>query len=172
MKRTGNTGMPIRPEPVGAIFNPEEGEPMRNLKLMLLLLLAASLLSGCFVAAHGPHGGAAVSTAPPPHAQPGPPSHAKAYGHRARHHYHYYPDSYIYFDTGRNVYFYLEGSSWTMSASLPSHLHVSLGTRVTLEMDDDRPYLEFDDHRKKYPGKKEKKKKQKQKGKYKKYDDD
>jgi len=147
---------------------------MRNGILIVVLLLTTALLSGCFVAAHGPHGGATVSAVPPPHAKQGPPPHAKAYGHRAKYHYHYYPDSYIYFDTGRNVYFYLEGSSWTMSASLPAHLRVSLGTRVTLEMNDDRPYLEHDDHREKYPGKKgkNKKKKQKQKGKYKKYDDD
>jgi hypothetical protein len=140
--------------------------------LMLLISVAASfLLSGCYVAAHGPHGRAAVSSVPPPVAKSGPPPHAKAYGHRAKYRYHYYPDAYVYFDTGRGVYFYLEGRRWVMSAALPSRLHVSLDGRVSLELDVDQPYLEHDDHRKKYPGKKGKKKKQKQKGKYKKYKD-
>ena len=135
------------------------------LKTLLTVIVAVSLLTGCFVAAHGPHGHAGVSTAPPPKAKAGPPSHAKAYGHRAKYHYHYYPDSYIYFDINRSLYFYLENGSWAMAATLPSRLHVSLGDRVSLEMDIDRPYVKYDDHRAKYPGKKHKNEKHKSKGK-------
>ncbi len=139
---------------------------------LLMVLPLAFFLSGCVVAAHGPYGKASAVATPPPGAKPGPPPHAKAYGHRAKYHYHYYPDAFVYFDTGRQVYFYLENGSWTMSVSLPTHMHVSLGSRVSLEMELDRPYVRYDEHRKKYPGKKHK---QKQKGKYKKkkkYDDD
>ncbi len=79
---------------------------MHKLEMSLVLILAALLLlPGCHLAAHGPHGRADV-VAPPAAVKPGPPPHAKAYGHRARHHYHYYPDAYVYFDTGRGLYFY------------------------------------------------------------------
>lgn len=135
------------------------------LKTLLAAIVVASLLSGCFVAAHGPYGHAGISAAPSSQAQSGPPSHAKAYGHRAKYHYHYYPDSYLYFDINRSLYFYLENGSWTMAATLPSRLHVSLGDRVSLEMDIDRPYVKYDDHREKYPGKKHKGEKHKRKGK-------
>ncbi len=34
-----------------------------------------------------------------PYPAGGPPAHAPAHGHRARHSYLYYPSSYVYFDT-------------------------------------------------------------------------
>lgn len=136
----------------------------KELLLTMLAMVAVSfLLTACHVGphgSHGPHGGVIVNS-PPPHATPAPPPHAKAYGHRSRYHYHYYPDVSVYFDTGRSVYFYLQDGSWTLSAALPTHLRISLGERVSLEMEIDRPYLEYDDHRKKYPGKHEKKDKNK-----------
>jgi hypothetical protein len=63
----------------------------------------------------------------------------------------------------RKVYFYLEGGAWKMSVSLPDHLRVKLGEHVTIEMDTDKPYTKFEEHKNKYPpgqakkGKKEKK---------------
>ncbi|MBN2792100.1 MAG: hypothetical protein JXQ81_06300 [Desulfuromonadales bacterium] len=65
------------------------------------------LLSGCLVSAQGRHVGIVVAedSAPQPTAQKtGPPAHAKAYGFRAQHRYYFYPDSSVYFDTGRSVY--------------------------------------------------------------------
>ncbi|MEJ2366406.1 MAG: hypothetical protein P8017_17360 [Deltaproteobacteria bacterium] len=54
---------------------------------------------------------------PPPVRKHGPPAHAPAYGYRAKHAYWYYPDSYVYFDTHRRVYFYLEDNNWRVSVS-------------------------------------------------------
>ena len=145
---------------------------MKNALMQLLfLLLVLLLMTGCVVTADGSYGKATVVT-PPPASKPGPPPHAKAYGHRARYHYHYYPDVAVYFDIGRSAYFYLEDGACTMAVRLPSRLEVNLGSRVSIEMDSDRPYVRYEEHRKKYPGKKHK---HKQKGKYKKkkkYDDD
>jgi hypothetical protein len=81
----------------------------------------------------------------------GPPSYAPAHGYRAKYAYHYYPDSRIYFDVDRNVYFYLEGDNWRMSVSLPEHIQVHLTNHVTIEMDSDKPYTQFEDHYRKYP---------------------
>lgn len=81
----------------------------------------------------------------------GPPPHAPAHGYRAKHSYYYYPSSYVYFDVTRNVYFYMEGSVWRTTASLPDSIRVKLGDHVTIDMDDDEPYREFESHKKKYP---------------------
>jgi hypothetical protein len=80
----------------------------------------------------------------------GPPDHAPAHGYRAKHQYRYYPDSRVYFDTSRNVYFYMNKGGWQMAASLPGFIRLSSGF-VTLGMDSDRPYTRYDEHKAKYP---------------------
>jgi hypothetical protein len=111
---------------------------------------------------------------PPPPAKKGPPPWAPAHGYRAKHRYCYYPSSYVYFDTARKLYFYLEGDKWRFGASLPVGIHVDIGNHVTLEMDTDEPYEFHADVVKKYPsgqlkkkdkGEKKKKDKAKKKGK-------
>lgn len=127
----------------------------------LIIVGFAFLLSGCLVSAQGRHGGIIVADDPvyhPTAKKTGPPAHAKAHGYRAKHQYHYYPESSIYFDTGRSVYFYLDSSgAWRMNVSLPQSLQVSLGNKVTIEMETDRPYIKNAEHKKKYPQKKKKK---------------
>lgn len=132
--------------------------------ILLTTLVASTHLSGCYLSARGGHGHAGVIAVPPPvTVVSAPPPHAKAYGHRSRYHYRYYPDTQVYFDTGRGVYFYLDNGSWTMSVRLPDSLRVDLGSGVSLELETDRPYSYFDEHRKKYPGKKKQKRKHKKK---------
>ncbi len=81
----------------------------------------------------------------------GPPPHAPAHGYRAKYNYHYYPHSSVYFDTHRKVYFYLEGNTWRMSVSLPQAIYVELGEHVSIEMDIDKPYTHYKEHRHQYP---------------------
>ena len=81
----------------------------------------------------------------------GPPAHAPAHGYRAKHQYRYYPACSVYFDIGRKVYFFLEGENWRISAGLPNNLRVALGDYVVFEMDTDKPYLDYENHRQKYP---------------------
>jgi hypothetical protein len=81
----------------------------------------------------------------------GPPPHAPAHGYRAKYAYRYYPSSCVYYDTGRKVYFYLEGDDWRASVSLPQHINLRLGDYVTMDMDTDKPYTRFEEHRHKYP---------------------
>lgn len=138
----------------------EEGEidmRFRRLCRLGMLICGISLmipLGGC--GSTGVYvGDSPVMQAPPP----GPPPHAPAYGYRAKHTYYYYPDAQVYFDTGRDMYFYLDGGSWRMSVSLPNDLRVQLGDHVTIDMDSDKPYLYFDQHQKEYPPGQTKKKK-------------
>lgn len=91
----------------------------------------------------------------------GPPDHAPAHGYRAK--YNYYPAAQVYFDTERKVYFYLDGDSWNMSVSLPKDIKIGLGDYVTIEMDTDKPYSKFKEHKVKYPPGQLKKKKKKNK---------
>jgi len=81
----------------------------------------------------------------------GPPPHAPAYGYRAKYNYRYYPASSVYYDTNRSLYFYLEGPNWRISASLPRAIQVGLGDHVVLEMEADKPYIHYDEHKHKYP---------------------
>jgi len=81
----------------------------------------------------------------------GPPKHANAHGCRAKYTYRYYPSVKAYYDVNRGSYFYLEGSSWRMSVSLPSVLRVQLGDYVSIEMGSDKPYTNFEEHQQKYP---------------------
>ncbi len=90
-----------------------------------------------------------VYAPPPPEA--GPPPWAPAHGHRAKHQYYYYPESHVYFDVGRSLYFYYSGAGWQASLALPSGIHISAGEQVSLEMDSDRPYLYHSDVEKRYP---------------------
>jgi hypothetical protein len=63
----------------------------------------------------------------------------------------YYPSRSVYYDTGREIYFYLKGNSWEVGASLPSSLRVGLGDSVSIELDTEKPYIYHADHVKKYP---------------------
>jgi hypothetical protein len=81
----------------------------------------------------------------------GPPSHAPAHGYRAKYRYQYYPDCSVYYDAFRKLYFYLEGPNWRISASLPHAIQVELGDHVYIEMDADKPYIHYDEHKHKYP---------------------
>lgn len=88
--------------------------------------------------------------APPPK-EPGPPPWAPAHGRRAKHRYHYYPASYVYFDVGRKVYFYYDSNRWQASVSLPAGIHIDVNKYVMLDMDVDEPYRFHPDVVKRYP---------------------
>jgi hypothetical protein len=94
----------------------------------------------------------------------GPPPHAPAHGYRAKYKYRYYPSCSVYYDAYRQLYFYLEGPGWRVSASLPQAIQLGLGDHVSIEMDIDKPYIYYEEHKHKYPpGKYKKKNKKKNK---------
>jgi hypothetical protein len=139
---------------------------MRRIMLASIILMAIgfSLFQvGCTLSIGTPP--APVYAPPPP--EPGPPPWAPAHGHRAKHSYYYYPESYVYFDVGRRLYFYYSGSGWQASVALPSGIHIAAGEYVALEMNADRPYVYHGDVEKRYPPGQLKKK---EKGKGKKWD--
>lgn len=80
----------------------------------------------------------------------GPPPWAPAHGRRAKHMYRYYPASQVYFDSGRGLWFWLQGSDWAFGASLPAGIGPR-GAYVTLGMDADRPYQYHHDVIRYYP---------------------
>jgi hypothetical protein len=133
-----------------------------TLAICCLCLMAAS---GCRLTGGSVHFGKSqprtVATHTPPPAKGGPPPHAKAHGYRAKHKYHYYPREEVYFDPGRGMYFFLDGRNWRMSASLPGSLQINLSRYVTIEMEHERPYVEYEQHKVKYPKDKDSDKKKK-----------
>ncbi len=89
--------------------------------------------------------------APPPGHRHGPPAHAPAWGYRAKHEYRYYPDAFVYYDVYRNIYFYMDGGTWRMTATLPGSYDARLGGYVVIDLDTDSPYEYFERHRHEYP---------------------
>jgi len=81
----------------------------------------------------------------------GPPPHAPAHGYRAKYNYRYYPSCSVYYDDYRKLYFYLEGPNWQIAASLPHSIQLGSGGFVSIEMDLDKPYIHYDEHKRKYP---------------------
>jgi hypothetical protein len=130
-------------------------DEMKNKALGTVILIGFGLcqlwlLPGCEVN----RGGVIIgSPAPPPPTKPGPPPWAPAHGRRAkdRHYYYYYPSHYVYYDTGRGLYFYLVGDGWRVSAHLPSGIHLEYADYVALELETGKPYVYFSEHKKKYP---------------------
>lgn len=92
-----------------------------------------------------------MEPSPALHPGHGPPPHAPAWGYRAKYRYRYYPDAFVYFDIDRKIYFYLEGSNWKVSASLPSYYKSRLENYVVIEKESDTPYLNFKEDKKLYP---------------------
>jgi hypothetical protein len=88
---------------------------------------------------------------PPPPRTPGPPPWAPAHGYRAKHQYRYYPSSYVYYDTGRRIYFYYSSGKWEASISLPASIRIDLNEYVTLEMDTSQPYQYHPDVVRRHP---------------------
>ena len=93
----------------------------------------------------------------------GPPDHAPAHGYRAKHCYRYYPAKEVYYDTGRRIYFYIEGEIWKSDASLPYHLKVNLGKYQTVELYSDTPCAYHKKHKHKHKHKRKHKHKHKHK---------
>ena len=131
-------------------------------------IISTILISGCagtkFNAKYEKNGNSGYAKAEHKHKKGGPPAHAKAHGYRAKHKYRYYPESSVYHDTDRGLYFYIKNGSWEVGASLPYNLQMGLGESVSLELDTDRPYSYHSEHVKQYPpGKVKKSKKNKNK---------
>jgi hypothetical protein len=91
---------------------------MRKNILRIVVLISFGILQFLLLPSCTANRGGVIigSPAPPPPAKKsGPPPWAPAHGHRAKHKYRYYPSHYVYCDTGRGVYFYLEGNSRAVS---------------------------------------------------------
>lgn len=65
--------------------------------------------------------------------------------------YKYFPDTQVYFDSARGLYFYMKGDNWQTSVSLPGDVQVDRDSYVTIEEDTDKPYVKHKEHKKKYP---------------------
>ncbi len=69
----------------------------------------------------------------------------------AKFNYQYFPDAQVYFDSSRGLYFYMKGTNWQTSVSLPGDIKVDRENYVVIEDDTDRPYIKHKSHKKRYP---------------------
>jgi len=81
----------------------------------------------------------------------GPPPWAPAHGHRAKHRYHYYPYSQVYYNQNQGSYIYYSNGKWVISVALPDRIKINVNDYVTLEMDTDQPYQYHTEVIKRYP---------------------
>jgi hypothetical protein len=79
----------------------------------------------------------------------GPPPWAPAHGYRAKHRYRYYPDAYVYYNEGMDLYYYRYAGRWVESPLLPSNIY--LEDYVVLEMDVEDPHSFHSDVVREYP---------------------
>ena len=129
----------------------------RTLILFMLIISVGLILSACvgpsggYVSAGwGDHQKEEVPGEPDVPKTKGPPAHAPAHGYRAKHAYRYYPNERTYYDTQRQLYFYLEGYGWQVGVTLPSYIQLS-NEYVSITLDTDKPYEYYDEHKRKYP---------------------
>lgn len=65
----------------------------------------------------------------------GPPPWAPAHGYRAKTRHIYFPQYNMYYDMNRSSYLYLNGSQWSVSASLPSiYVGINLGRAAQIQL--------------------------------------
>jgi hypothetical protein len=72
---------------------------------------------------------------------------------QSRHQYRYFPESAVYMDTARRLFFYRKGEKWLATTILPANVEVDWKNYVPLELDTDKPYLLHSEIVKKYPRK-------------------
>jgi len=98
-----------------------------------LFCLVGASLSGCVVA-NRPYGYV--------HTPPGP----------VMYDYWYYPDVQVYYNYSSGMYFYLgTGGVWIETRTLPPTLRYRLGSHISIHSRYQRPYREYEEHRRAYP---------------------
>lgn len=80
-----------------------------------------------------------------------PPHWAPAHGDRGHNHYIYYPHSEVYYSPVRHVWYYRDDEDWRVSYRLPSIYLGDLADGVSIYLDADRPYVDHDVVRERYP---------------------
>ena len=76
---------------------------------------------------------------------------APAAGPHVKYRYRYYPDSAVYMDTGRKLFFYYNGERWMTTTLLPAEVQVDWKNYAVIEMDTDKPYRRHTETVRKYP---------------------
>jgi hypothetical protein len=114
------------------------------MKGVLVMVAFTVFLSGCVV----------LEERGPGAKQSGPPPWAPAHGHRAKHVYQYYPAVGVYYDVSTRMYFYLNGGTWQVAASLPPSIAIAGIESVSVELETDKPYLYHDKNLEQFKGKK------------------
>jgi hypothetical protein len=83
--------------------------------------------------------------------QRGGPASPPAAGTHVKYRYYYYPDSAVYMDTARKLFFYHNGERWMTTTLLPAEIQVDWKNYAVLEMDTDKPYRHHAETVRKHP---------------------
>jgi hypothetical protein len=80
--------------------------------------------------------------------------------------YDYYPSSGVYFNSGTGYYYHHDHGRWNQVRRLPRHIRIHDYDKVRMRLHGDRPYLYYDEHRRKYRGHRNKNKHKNRKDRY------
>lgn len=78
----------------------------------------------------------------------GPPTHSHYYPRY--YDYYYYPSAHVYFHFTTGFYYYLDSGVWLKVKMLPPHIKIDARDRVPVQVESDKPYLKFPDHKRHY----------------------
>jgi hypothetical protein len=70
---------------------------------------------------------------------------------QVKYRYYYYPDSAVYMDTARKLFFYYNGERWMTTTLLPAEVQVDWKNYAVLQMNTDKPYQHHAETVRKYP---------------------
>lgn len=75
-----------------------------------------------------------------------PPPWAPAHGHRAKqaqeYRYVYYPGQQVYYSPQEQVWFWMNGGSWSFGVNLPAQIRVGASSGVPIVLGSNKPYVE------------------------------
>lgn len=117
----------------------------------LFYVLIGGVIIGCFLGGCRKITGSAGSLSYVSTGAAGTSNFTRNRGTVTKHSYWYYPSSEIYYDRGREMFFYFQDGRWMAESSLPNSIHINALEAVPLELKTERPYLYFSRHRKQYP---------------------
>ena len=78
----------------------------------------------------------------------GPPTHSHYYPRY--YDYYYYPSSHVYFHFTTGFYYYLDSGVWIKTRVLPPHIQIDARDRVRVQIEADKPYLKYPEHKRQY----------------------
>lgn len=92
----------------------------------------------------------ALSAAATARAEPPLTAHVRHIKEVRGYRYVYYPEQQLYYSTEQQIWFWMNGNSWSYGVHLPAHFRSRMGTGLPLRLATTRPFIEHDHVERRY----------------------